>query len=214
MATRFAKKLIILVACFVIIGLISMSSLRVPSAFANAPLTDITNGIMNPTFSGTPGTCPTQWICAGSPAPGFGPYNPGLAQYPGGARFPTSLFSPTVFGGSGVIRQLTSMTWTGGVTYGLNVFAGLPLTEPDGITPVAGWPGSNGAARVYLTMGDGFGQVAAYDIPSPPRGTWVAAPIILNLPANSPAIGQKIGVMIYVSAPSGFSANFALGLVG
>jgi hypothetical protein len=210
MATRLVKKLIILMACFVMIGLVSMSGLRVPSAFAinGPPAINLASGILNPTFTGTPGTCPAQWICAGSPAPGFSSYNPGAAQYPGGHPFPTSAFSPTVYGGSGVIRQLTTLTWTSGVNYVLDVFAGLPLKEPDGITPVAGWPGSNGAARLYLTMGDGFGQVAAFDIPSPAPGTWVVNPIILNLPANSPAIGQKIGVMIYVSAPSGFSANF------
>ncbi len=165
----------------------------------------------NALFSGLPGNCPTLWICGGSPAPGFASYSPTAIQYPGGSPFPTSAYSPTVYGGSGVIRQLTSMTWTGGTAYVLNLFAGLPLKEPDGVTPVAGWPQPpNGAARVYLTMGNGFGQVAAFDIPSPAPGTWSSMPITFTLPTNSPAIGQSIGVMIYVSAPSGFSANFEI----
>jgi hypothetical protein len=209
-ATRLVKSLIVSTTCFVMIGLLWMSSRRVPTASAIGVI-NLSTGILNPTFlAANPGTCPVQWICAGSPAPGFASYSPTAAQYPGGHPFPTSAFSPTVYGGSGVIRQLTTLTWIGGANYVLDVFAGLPLKEPDGITPVAGWPGTNGAARVYLTMGDGFGQVAAFDIPAPPPGAWIDKPIFLALPANSPAVGQKIGVMIYVSAPSNFSANFDL----
>jgi CHRD domain-containing protein len=166
--------------------------------------------VNNPLFTAVPGSCPILWICGGSPAPGFSSYNPTAAQYPGGSPFPTSAFSPTVYGGSGVIRQLTNVTWTAGVPYVLDLFVGLPLKEPDGTTPVAGWPGTNGAARVYLTMGPGFGQVAAFDIPSPAPGTWGLMPITITLPANSPAIGQSIGIMIFVSAPSGYSADFAI----
>ena len=59
-------------------------------------------------------------------------------------------------------------------------------------------------------MGDGFGQVAAFDIPSPSPGTFVSSPITFTLPSNSGAVGQNIGVMIFVSAPSLFSANFAI----
>ena len=166
--------------------------------------------VNNPLFSGVTGSCPNLWICSGSPAPGFASYNPTPAQYPGGSAFPSSAFSPTVYGGSGVIRQLTNLTWTAGGPYVLDLFVGLPLKEPDGTTPVTGWPGSNGAARMYLTMGSGFGQVAAFDIPSPAPGTWGLVPITITLPANSPAIGQSIGVMIFVSASSGSSANFAI----
>jgi len=179
--------------------------------FVNITAVDIAGGIVNPLFAGTTGSCPTGWICSGSPAPGFASYAPTTAQYPGGSPFPTSAFSPTIYGGSGVIRQLTSLTWVGGNTYILNLSAGLPNKEPDGTTPVAGWPRApNGAARLYLTMGDGFGQVAAFDIPSPSPGTFISSPIAFMLPSNSGAIGQKIGVMIYVSAPSSFSANFAI----
>jgi len=166
--------------------------------------------VNNPLFTGLPGNCPTSWICGGSPSPGFASYSPTAVQYPGGSLFPTSAYSPTIYGGSGVIRQLTSMTWTGGTAYVLNLLAGLPLKEPDGVTPVAGWPNPNGAARVYLTMGNGFGQVAAFDIPSPAPGTWSSMPITFVLPTNSPAVGKSIGVMIYVSAPSGYSANFQI----
>jgi hypothetical protein len=177
--------------------------------------TDLSGGVTNPLFSGTPGNCPANWTCSGSPAPGFASYNPTTAQYPGGSPFATSAFSPTVYGGSGVIRQLTSLTWVGGSTYLLDLWAGLPATEPDGRSPVAGWPQApNGAARLYLTMGDGFGQVAAFDIPSPAPGTFTLNPISFTLPVNSGAVGQKIGVMIFVSAPSWFSANFAITPVG
>ncbi len=168
---------------------------------------DIANGLQNPHFSGNPGSAPVSWISQGSPAPGFASYEPGPAQYPSGT-FPTAAFSPTTFGGSGVIRQLTSITWAGGTTYTLKLWIGLPLTEPDGVTPVIGWPGANGVVRVYLTMGSGFGQVAAFDIPAPPAGSFTPYLITITLPTNSPAIGQMLGVMIYVSAPSGYSANF------
>jgi len=103
------------------------------------------------------------------------------------------------------------MKWIGGKTYTLNLTTGLPLKEPDGTTPVAGWPTlPNGATRLYLTMGPGFGQVAAFDIPSPGPGNVATFPISLTLPTNSPAIGQDIGVMIYVSAPSKYAANFSI----
>jgi hypothetical protein len=179
--------------------------------YTNVSGTNLFSGITNPLFSGTSGSCPSNWTCSGSPAPGFASYAPTSAQYPGGAPFATMAFSPTVYGGSGVIRQLTSLTWVGGTTYTLNLSTGLPLKELDGTVGVAGWPAApNGAVRLYLTMGSGFGQVAAFDIPSPAPGTSASVPITFKLPTNSPAVGQQIGVMIYVSAPSLFSANFAI----
>jgi hypothetical protein len=179
------------------------------------PVISLFGGITNPLFSGNPESCPTGWICSGSPAPGFASYAPTTAQYPAGSPFPTSAFSPTVYGGSGVIRQLTSLNWVGGATYQLGLWTGLPNTEPDGRTLVAGWPQApNGVARLYLTMGAGFGQVAAFDIPAPPQGGFTLDNIAFTLPSNSGAIGQQIGVMIFVSAPSGFSANFAITSLG
>jgi hypothetical protein len=65
------------------------------------------------------------------------------------------------------------------------------------------------AARLYLTTAAGA-QVMAFDIPSPARGTFAANPIAFTLPSNSPFVGQKIGVLIFVSAPSLFAANFAI----
>jgi len=171
---------------------------------------DLAGGILNPLFSGTPGNCPTSWICTGSPAPGFASYSPTIAQYPGGSPFPTGAFSPTVFGGSGTIRQNTSLTWVAGNTYVLNLWAGFPNTEPNGTTSVEAWAPT---ARLYLTTAGGA-QVAAFDIPSPVRGTFASNPISFKLPSNSPFIGQKIGLLIFVSAPSLFSANFAITPVG
>jgi hypothetical protein len=172
--------------------------------------TDISTVITNPQFAGNAGSCPVSWICSGSPDPGFSSYAPTSAQYPGGSPFAQAAFSPTIYGGSGVIRQLTNLTWVPGASYTFPLWAGLPLKEPDGTTPVAGWPALNGAVRLYLTMGDGFGQVAAFDIPSPSPGTFAKNQIDFTLPANSGAVGQKIGIMIYVSAPSGYSANFVI----
>ncbi len=179
--------------------------------FGAITLTDIYGFVQNPGFAGTPGNCPTNWICSGSPSPGFESYAPSTFQYTA-PPFPIMAASPTIYGGSGVIRQITSTTWTGGTTYTLRLSTALPLTEPDGKTPVVGWPGlPNGAARLYLTMGAGFGQVVAFDIPSPGvPGTVATVPITFTLPTNSPAVGQAIGVMIYVSAPSGYSANFSI----
>lgn len=172
---------------------------------------DIATGVVNPLFSGTSGNCPTSWICTGSPAPGFASYSPTTAQYPGGSPFATSAFSPTVYGGSGVIRQLTPVTWVGGYSYFLDLWVGLPATELNGTTAVTGWPtAAGGAVRVYLTMGSGYGQVTALDIPAPAPGTFALRTIGFKIPANSPAIGQQIGVMIYVSAPSLSAANFAI----
>jgi len=167
---------------------------------------DIGGGLVNPQFAGTSGSCPTGWVCTGSPAPGFASYAPTAAQYPGGSPFATSAFSPTVFGGSGTIRQTTSLTWVAGNTYVLNLWAGFPNTEPNGTTSVEGWAP---AARLYLTTAAGA-QVMAFDIPSPARGTFAANPIAFTLPSNSPFVGQKIGVLIFVSAPSLFAANFAI----
>jgi len=171
---------------------------------------DISLGLQNPSFAGNPGAIPTNWIASGSPAPGFASYSPTSAQYTGGSPFLTAAYSPTVFSGSGVIRQISSLTWAPG-SYVLNLWAGLPKTEPDGTTPVVGFPQApSGVARLYLTMGPGYGQVAAFDIPAPPAGTFVSNIISFTLPANSPAVGQSLGVMIFVSAPSGYSADFVI----
>ena len=170
------------------------------------PPTDIAGGVTNPQFAGTAGSCPTGWICGGSPAPGVASYTPGTAQYPSGPLFPTSSSSPTVLSGSGVIRQNTSLNWVAGQTYLLNFYAGLPKTEPDGISPVAGWPQT---VRVYLTAGPGFAQVAAFDIPSPGAGNFVSNLLKFPLSSNSPFVGQSIGILIFVNgSPNGFSANF------
>jgi hypothetical protein len=170
---------------------------------------DLAGGIINPQFAGTPGNCPTSWVCGGSPAPGFGSYMPGPLQYPSGHPFSTAAFSPTVLGGSGTIRQLTPMIWEGGTTYRMTLWVGYPITEPGGVTTVAGFPSTDGGAvRLYLTFGSGFGQVTAWDIPAPPRGSFVPYSIAFTLPTNSPAVGQQIGVLLFVSAPSLFAANF------
>jgi len=167
---------------------------------------DIFSSIVNPVFAGTPGNCPTGWACDGSPAPGFASYAAGSAQYPGGAPFATSSFSPTVWSGSGTIRQVTAATWVAGNTYVLNLYVGLPNTEPDGSSPVAGWPPT---VRVYLTAGGGGAQVAAFDIPSPGRGQFLPNLVSFTAPNNFPFAGQNIGVLIFVSAaPNGYSANF------
>ncbi|MGA2716796.1 MAG: alkaline phosphatase family protein [Bryobacteraceae bacterium] len=178
--------------------------------FKPEAITNIYSYLQNPGFSGSAGTCPTSWVCGGSPTPGFESYAPTTAQY-STPPFATMADAPTVYAGSGIIRQLTSEKWIGGKTYTLNLTTGLPLKQPDGTTPVAGWPTlPNGATRLYLTMGAGFGQVAAFDIPSPGPGNVATFPVSLTLPTNSPAIGQQIGVMIYVSAPSGYAANFSI----
>jgi hypothetical protein len=176
-----------------------------------SPGVDLTgkSGLINPLFSGTPGSCPTNWVCGGSPAPGVASYTPGVAQYPSGAPFPTSSFSPTVLEGSGVARQNTSLKWVAGQTYYLNFYGGVPDTEPDGTTAVAGWPQT---VRVYLTAGPGFAQVAAFDIPSPGKGNFVSKLLNFTLPSNSAFVGQSIGVLIFVNAsPNGFSANVDIG---
>jgi len=114
---------------------------------------DIFLGLQNPTFTGSSGLVPPFWVGGGSPAPGFAAYQPGSAQYP--EPHPTyAAYSPTVFAGSGVLRQLSSITWVGGQLYTLNLGIGQPLTEPNGNTPVNAWPST---VRVYLTMGQGSG---------------------------------------------------------
>ena len=87
------------------------------SSITLEPVVDLAGGITNALFAGNPGSCPTGWICTGSPAPGFASYAPTTAQYPGGSPFPTSASGPTVYAGSGVIRQLTPLTWVAGTTY-------------------------------------------------------------------------------------------------
>jgi len=184
--------------------LVSATISEIQAFGASVSIIDIGGSVVNPLFAGPPGSCPPSWVCTGSPAPGFASYAPTIAQYPAGSPFPTSAFSPTVFAGSGTIRQNTSLTWVAGDTYTLNLWAGLPNTEPNGTTPVEAWAS---AARLYLTAAGGA-QVAAFDIPRPPRGSFAANLISFTLPTNSPFIGQPIGVLIFVSAPSLFSANF------
>ncbi|HEY3940713.1 MAG TPA: hypothetical protein VGL97_25020 [Bryobacteraceae bacterium] len=183
----------------------------VPKLASPAATIDLASGIANPLFAGTAGQCPTSWTCGGSPAPGFASYAATAAQYSGGAPFSTSSSSPTVLEGSGTIRQTTSLTWTAGDTYQLNLWAGVPNTEPDGAAPVAGWPGT---VRVYLTA-NGGAQVAAFDIPSPGQGNFVSNLVTFTLPANSPFAGQNVGVLIFVSASlNGLSANFDITYAG
>lgn len=171
---------------------------------------DLSLALQNPLFAGTPGQQPTNWISEGSPAPGFASEAPGTAQYPGGSPFSTVASSPTTYAGSGTIRQLTGMTWQPG-TYELALWAGTPETEPNGTSPVVGGPGApNGRDTWYLTMGPGFGQVLAVDIPPAPSGTFVPNVITVTLPSNSPAIGQQIGLMGFVSATAYVAGNFAI----
>ena len=210
---RLSKNIQLFVGHYTSIGpspFLTDMSLTIIVAPSPVDLSSITNplfsfGLLSPLLA----PCPVNWDCLGSPSPGFATYFATTAQYPGGTPFLTSALSPTVYGGSGIIRQLTSLNWIAGTTNVLNLWAGLPKVEPDGTTPVSGWPQApNGAARLYLTMGSGFGQVAAFDIPSPGSGSFASNPISVTLPSNSSAIGQRIGVMIFVSAPSLFSANF------
>ena len=174
---------------------------------------DISTALTNPSFTGSPvGSPPIGWSISGSPAPGFETYAPTTAQYPAGTSFTEVAHSPTGISGSGIIRQISSLTWAGGNTYVLKLWCGLPEKEPNGTTPVIGWPQApNGAARLYLTMGNNFDQVAAFDIPSPPAGQFYSFVASLTLPTNSPAIGKTLGVMIFVSAPYNVAADFVIG---
>jgi len=167
---------------------------------------DIADKIVNPLFKGTAGACPTNWACDGSPAPGFASYAPGAAQYPGGSLFATSAYSPTVLSGSGTIQQKTTLFWIGGNTYVLNLMVGVPKTEPNGTTPVVGWPQT---VRLYLTAA-GNAQVAAFDIKGPDQAGFVSRSVNFTLPVNSPFNGEPIGVLIFVSATQNYSANFAI----
>jgi hypothetical protein len=62
--------------------------------------------------------------------------------------------------------------------------------------------------RVYLTTA-AREEGAFFDIPSPVRSTFEANPFTFTLPANSPFVGKKIAVVIFVSAEARSSANFA-----
>jgi hypothetical protein len=176
------------------------------AATAFGETVDLADKIVNPLFQGTPGTCPTNWVCGGSPAPGFASYAPAAAQYPGGSLFATSAYSPTVLSGSGTIQQKTPLFWIGGNTYVLNLMVGVPKTEPDGKTPVVGWPQT---VRLYLTA-SGNAQVAAFDIPNPNQAGFVSRSVSFTLPVNSPFNGEPISVLIFVSATQNYSANFAI----
>lgn len=177
------------------------------SGVANCPAGfDISTALANPFFLGNP---PFGWIIGGSPAPGFATYVPAIpTQYfTLASPLPSAAYSPTGISGSGVIRQNTTATWVGGTTYVLQLWIGLPWTKPDGKTPVAGWPGT---VRLYFTAGPGFAQVWAIDIPDPPPGEFVLFPITYTLPKNSPAIGQTLGIMIFVDGSYNQQADFAI----
>src|ERR1700743_2091900 len=92
---------------------LTLAAFLLPSAFGAV---DLFYGISNAGFSGTTGACPAEWTCSGSPDPGVESYVISSTQYPNQNGL-TVAHSPTTFGGSGVVRQVTPFTWVGGASY-------------------------------------------------------------------------------------------------
>lgn len=131
---------------------LAFASLTTVPGTSSAVTISINPLLSNGSFeSSTGATCPTGWVCGGSPGSGFGSYAPTSAQYtPGSDGLPGSLvvpngnnaaYSPTGLAGSGSMNQtIGSLTYTAGNVYTFDFWVGLPNTEPDGTTTVNGYP--------------------------------------------------------------------------
>jgi hypothetical protein len=102
---------------------------------------------------------------------------------------------PTGLSGNGSLSQTTNLTFAGGNIYVFDFWVGQPKTEPDGTTPVAGFPtvqvqlltngvtdnlGGNGTATLTPLTGSGSVQnvgcggncAVVFNLPSPGSGQW------------------------------------------
>lgn len=165
--------------------------------------------------------CPVSWTCDGSPTPGFTSYTVTSAQYTpnadglsGGRVVPDGTHAastPTTIEGSGSIKQTTGLgTYVAGNTYTLSFWAGRPMTEPDGTTPVSGFEPD---VRVFLLAGGvdgplgGQGKVIVTD---PGAGQWAFYTLSFNAQAGGGYIGQNIGVEFYNGGNAGLGNNLSV----
>jgi hypothetical protein len=170
----------------ILVSLATVSVFAVPGitwAAAIAIDTLLTNASFE---SGTNGACPTSWTCGGSP--GAAAYTPTTAQFvpvtdgipgivPNGVR---AAYAPTGLAGSGSLTQITASTWASGNTYSFTFWVGVPLTEPNGTTPVTSGPLGDVFLKL-LTNGVGDNLCGSttgecrFDIPAaqlPAPGQW------------------------------------------
>jgi hypothetical protein len=148
--------------------------------------------------------CPVDWVCNGSPTPGFWSYTVTSSQYTagsdglaGGLIVPNGTHaasSPTPVEGSGSLTQTGLGTYTAGDTYNLDLWVGTPLTVPfDGTTPA----GSVGTIILYF-LGNGGADLLSVSLTAPTPGQWLSEPVSFTPAAGQ--IGQSIGLEIYVNS--------------
>jgi hypothetical protein len=130
----------------IVLGAGYASSASSATIFINPSLTNASFETSN-----NPTATPPGWTPSGSP--GAGAYTVTSAQYTAGADGlsggrivpdgTNAADAPSGLSGSGGLQQTTNIPFTVGNTYSFIFWVGLPRTEPNGTTTVAGFPGSS-----------------------------------------------------------------------
>jgi len=165
--------------------------------------------------------CPVSWTCGGSPTPGFTSYTVTGAQYVAGANglsggllTPNGTHAgstPTTIEGSGYAQQTSGLgTYVAGNTYQLSFWAGRPLTEPDGVTPVSGFEPDVRAFLLSNGVTGPLGGQGLVTITDPGAGQWAHYLLSFNAVAGGSYIGQNIGVEFYNGGTSGLGNNLSV----
>jgi hypothetical protein len=186
---------------------------------------DLGTLIANPSFeNGNQASgCPVSWSCTGSPLPGFTSYTVTSAQYvagadglSGGKLTPDGTHAgstPTTIEGSGAAFQTSGLgTYVAGNTYTLSFWAGRPLTEPDGVTPVSGFEPD---VRAFLLANGVTGPLSGspsslVTVTDPGAGQWKLYTLSFSALAGGSYIGQNIGFEFYNGGTAGLGNNLSV----
>jgi len=118
--------------------------------------------------------------------------------------------TPTTIEGSGYAQQTTGLgTFVAGNTYTLSFWAGRPLTEPDGVTPVSGFEPDVRAFLLANGVTGPFGgsPSASVTIADPGAGQWAHYLLSFDAVAGGSYIGQNIGLEFYNGGTQGLGNN-------
>ena len=207
--------LVIPTAVLGLIGSAQGATIDLGTLLAN-PSFENGNQAPNPTVG-----CPVSWTCDGSPTPGFTSYTVTSAQYTPGADGLSgsrvvpdgthAASTPTTIEGSGNMKQTSGLgTYVAGNTYTLSFWAGRPMTEPDGTTPVSGFEPD---VRVFLlanSVAGPLGGQGLVTVTDPGAGKWAFYTLTFDALAGGAYIGQNIGVEFYNGGTSGLGNNLSV----
>jgi hypothetical protein len=207
--------LVIPAAVIGLIGTAQGATIDLGTLLAN-PSFENGNQAPNPTVG-----CPVSWTCGGSPTPGFTSYTVTSAQYVPGADGLSGLrvtpdgthagSTPTTIEGSGYAQQTSGLgTYVAGNTYMLSFWAGRPLTEPDGVTPVTGFEPDVRAFLLSNGVTGPLGGQGLVTISDPGAGQWAFYTLSFNAIAGGAYIGQNIGVEFYNGGTAGLGNNLSV----